>query len=71
VVVSGVKQYSEAFNRQIGQNDAVVEVDRQEVKTAKDLRKIIESKKAGDSVLFRMKRSDGSAYYAALQIQEG
>ena len=71
VIVSDVRQYSEAFNRQIGQNDAVVEVDRQEVKTARDLRKIIESKKAGDSVLFRMKRSDGSAYYAALQMQEG
>jgi serine protease Do len=71
VIVSDVKQYSEAFNRQIGRNDAVVEADRQEVKSAKDLRKIIQSKKAGDSVLFRMKRSDGSAYYAALQVQEG
>lgn len=71
VVVSDVRQYGEAFNRQIGRNDAIVEVDRQEVKSAGDLRRVIDSKKAGDSVLFRMKRSDGSAYYAALQIQGG
>jgi len=71
VVVSEVIPYSEAFNRQIGRNDAVVEVDRQEVKSASDVKGIVESKHSGDSVLFRMKRPDGSTYFAAVQIQGG
>ena len=70
-IVSDVKQYGEAFNRQIGENDAVLEVDRQEVKSASDVRRIIDSRGKGDSVLFRMKRPDGSTYYAAVQVQEG
>jgi serine protease Do len=71
VIVSDVRQYGEAFNRQVGPDDAIVEVDRKPVKSTSDVRGIIESKHAGDSVLFRMKRTDGSTYYAALQIQEG
>ncbi|MDH4070148.1 MAG: Do family serine endopeptidase [Ignavibacteria bacterium] len=69
VVVADVKPYSEAFNRQIGKNDAVIEVDRQVVSGAGEVQKILRSRKTGDSVLFRMKRTDGSTYFAAVQVQ--
>ncbi len=68
VVVSDVKQFSEGYNRQIGENDVIVEMDRKLVASPVDLRKALESHKPGDSILFRLKRVDGTSYYAAVQV---
>lgn len=67
VVVSDVKQYSEAFERRIGANDVIVEADRKPVNSPADLKKILDGKKEGDSVLLRVKKAQGTAYIA-LQI---
>ena len=67
VVVSDVKQYSEAFERRIGANDVIVEADRKSVNSPADLKKILDGKKEGDSVLLRVKKAQGTAYIA-LQI---
>ena len=69
VMVSDVKQFGESYNRQIGENDVIIEVERKLVSTPAEIRKIVESNKPGDSMLFRLKRMDGSTYYAAVQVQ--
>jgi serine protease Do len=69
VMVSDVKQFSEAFNRQITKGDAIVEVDKRQVSNPREIRDIVESRKPGDSILFRIRRANGSSFYTALQIQ--
>jgi serine protease Do len=69
VIVSDVRQFSEAFNRQITRGDAIVEIDKQDVGSPQEVREIVESRRPGDSVLFRLKRANGSSFYTALQIQ--
>ncbi|MBI4535254.1 MAG: PDZ domain-containing protein, partial [Ignavibacteriae bacterium] len=68
VVVSDVKPYSEAFNRGILSNYIIVEADRREVNSPSDLKRIIEARKPGDSVLLRVKRTDGATVFVAVQI---
>ncbi len=68
VVVAEVKPYSEAFNRLIRENDIIVEADKKEVKSPADLKKIIDARKAGDSVLLRVKRGNGTTTYVAVQL---
>ncbi|MEK7250711.1 MAG: Do family serine endopeptidase [Bacteroidota bacterium] len=68
VLVADVKPYGEAFNRGIGENDVIVEADRKDVKSPGDLKKIIEGKKPGDSLLLRVKKSQGPTTYIAVQI---
>lgn len=67
-VVTEVKQYSEAFNRGIPQNAVIVEADRKEVKSPGDLKRIVDGRKPGDSLLLRLKRPDGSTAYIAVQL---
>ncbi len=70
VVVSDVKQFGEAFNRNIRSKDVILEADRQEVSSPSDLKKIIEARKPGDSILLRMKSPDRGTYFAAIQIPQ-
>ncbi|MBM2846008.1 MAG: Trypsin-like serine protease, partial [Bacteroidetes bacterium] len=67
-LVTEVKPYSEAFNRNIGKNAIILEADRKQVSSAGDLKKIIESHKPGDSILLRLKFSNGVTNYAAVQL---
>jgi serine protease Do len=68
VIVAEVKPYGEAFNRDIRQNDIILEADKKEIQSAGDLRKVIEGRKPGDSVLLRVKRQNGATAYVAIQI---
>ena len=68
VLVSDVKQFGEAFNRDIRANDIILEADRKDVRSPADLKKVIEARKQGDSILLRVKRGNGTNYYAAVQI---
>jgi serine protease Do len=70
VVVSDVRQFGEAFNRQIAKGDVIVEADRKAVSSPAEIKRIIESRSPGDSVLLRLKRADGSSFYTAVQIPE-
>lgn len=68
VIVEEVKPYGEAFSRGIGANDIIVEADRKDVKSPKELKSILENRKKGDSVLLRIKRQNGATAYVAVQI---
>jgi S1-C subfamily serine protease len=63
-----VKPYGEAFNRGIGQNDVIVEADKKEVKSPSDLKRALDARKGGDSMLLRVKRQNGATAYVAVQI---
>jgi serine protease Do len=67
VLVAEVKPYSEAFNRFITKNSVIVEADRKPVNSPADLKRAIEGRKAGESVLLRVK-SDRGVSFVALQI---
>lgn len=68
VVVTEVKAYGEAFNRAMRENDIIVEADKKEVGSPAELKRIVEGKKTGDSVLMRVKRPNGPTTYVAVQI---
>lgn len=64
IIVSESKQFSEAFNNGIGTGDILLEADKQDLNSPKDLKKIIDRHKPGDAILFRVKRTDGIGFYA-------
>jgi serine protease Do len=67
VVVSSVKRFGEASERRIAENDIILEVERKPVRSPADLKRVIESKKPGDSVLLRVKKQN-TTQYIAVQI---
>ncbi len=68
VTVTNVKMYSEAFNRGLRENTVIVEADKKAVSSVKDLEKIIQSKKAGDALMLRIKDANGASRFIAMQI---
>lgn len=69
VMVSDLTRFGEAFDRGIGENDVIVEADRKTVSSPAELKRIIESKKAGDAILLRVvKPQQGQTAYIAVQI---
>jgi len=64
IIVSESKQFSEAYNNGIVKGDILLEADKKDLYTPKDLKKIIDSHKPGDAILFRVKKSDGVGFYA-------
>jgi S1-C subfamily serine protease len=69
VIVSDVKPFSEADKRAIGKGDVILEADRKQIITPGELKKAIESRKVGDSVLLRVRRqADGATAFIAVQV---
>jgi serine protease Do len=69
VVVSDLTRFGEAFERGIGENDVIVEADRKPVNSPNELKRIVETKKAGDAILLRvLKPQQGQTAYIAVQI---
>ena len=68
VVVSDVAVYSESFQRGLTRGDVIVEADRQEVSSPKELKKIFDSHKAGEAILLRVKHGTDPARFVAVQI---
>lgn len=68
VIVSEVKPYGEAFSRDIRESDVIIEADRKEIQSPSELKKIIEARKPGDSILLRIKRQNGATAYVAVQL---
>ena len=66
-MITDVKQFGEAYNRFLAKNAVIVEADRKAVHSSSDLKKIIDGKKSGDSLLLRVK-TDGGLAFVALQI---
>lgn len=67
VLVTDVKPYSEAFNRFVGKNSVIVEADRKTINSPSELKKIVDARKPGDSLLLRVRTERGTAF-VALQI---
>jgi serine protease Do len=67
VIVSDVRQYSEAYNRFLTKNTVILEADRKEVNSPEELKRIVEGHKPGDALLLRVK-SDRGPVFLALQI---
>jgi serine protease Do len=68
VLITQVRSFSEAYNRQLARGYVILDADRKEVRSPSQLRKIIESHKAGESVLFRVTDGKGNTTFIALQI---
>ncbi|MBI5214758.1 MAG: Do family serine endopeptidase [Ignavibacteriae bacterium] len=68
VVVSDVKRFSEASNRSLRTGDVILEADKKQIKSVKDLKSVLENQKAGDAVLLRVKRREGTTNFITMQI---
>jgi serine protease Do len=68
ILVADIQPYSEAYEQNVQRNAIIVEVDRKSVDSPSDFKKAVESRKPGDSILLRLKRTDGSSLYTALRI---
>lgn len=68
VLVTEVKSLGEASSRGLTKNDVILEVDRKEVSSSKELKEIIEKRKPGDSILLRVKKSNGQTSFLAVQM---
>lgn len=68
VIVTDVQPYSEAAMRNVGRNDVILEVDRRQISSTKEFKEIIEKRKPGDSILLRVKKSNGQTSFLAVQI---
>ncbi len=69
VLVSGIKRFSPASDRGLFNGGVITKVDKEEVKSPVQLKKIIESKKKGDVVLLHVKYQDRSQI-VALEIND-
>jgi len=67
-LIESVRPYGEAFNRRLGTNDIIIEADKQPVGSPADLKRAVDARKAGDSILLRVQRGDGGKYFVALQL---
>ncbi len=63
-LVSEVTPYGEAFDQGLQQRDIIVEADRKAVSSPSDLRRILQTKKAGEALLLRVKRQEIMTYIA-------
>jgi serine protease Do len=68
VLVSNVKQYSEAFNRLLRTNDVVVSVNKETISSVHDFDSVLKAKKPGDAILMRVKSQDGISRFISLMI---
>jgi serine protease Do len=67
LVVKSVQDGSPADQAGIRSGDVITEVNRQPVRSAEDLRRLVEQHKAGTSMLLLLKR-EGSARYLIVQV---
>ncbi len=68
VMITDVKQYSEAFNRLLRANDVVISVNKENVSSVREFDVMIKSKKPGEAVLMRVKSADGNARFISLMV---
>jgi serine protease Do len=68
VVVSHVEMFGEAYDRGIKEGDVILEADKKEIRSPKDLRSVLEKHKQGDAVLLRVKNKGGQMAFVAVQL---
>ncbi|MBI5475689.1 MAG: Do family serine endopeptidase [Ignavibacteriales bacterium] len=67
VVVSKVETMGEAFTNGLTQGDIILQADKKDITSTKDLKNIIDKKKSGDAILLRIKRGE-TVSFIALQL---
>jgi serine protease Do len=71
VVVVEIESYSQAARAGLKVGDVIVEADRKETASVKDLEKILDKKKAGESVLLRVhRRGSSDDFMVTIRIPE-
>jgi len=70
VFVSNVRRFSPAAERNLQQGTVIIKADRQDIKTTSQLKKIIDSKKSGETVLLnlRLRSSNNVSIMVVLEI---
>ena len=69
IIITDVKQYSEAQNKGLMPNIVITEADSKPVDNVKEFQKVIEDKK-GAAVLLRVRDSKGTSMFVGLDIPE-
>ncbi len=67
VVITDVKKFSEAYDRQLRAGNIILEADKKELYSPQDFKAVIDKHKAGDALLLRVKSETGTAF-VAIQI---
>ncbi|MDP1677876.1 MAG: Do family serine endopeptidase [Bacteroidota bacterium] len=68
VLVSSVKNFSEAAKRGLNESDIILQVDKKPVVTVSEFEKIVKSKKSGEALLLLVKGAQGSPRFVAVMI---
>jgi len=68
VLVASVTPYGEAFNRNFRQNQVILEADRKPVASAGELKKLMDSHKTGDAILFKVRADRQNTIYLSLEL---
>jgi serine protease Do len=68
LLVTDVKDYSEAFNRQIRKSYVVLDADKKPMHVPADLKKVFDSHKPGESILMRVRQGADAVAFVAVQI---
>jgi serine protease Do len=68
VIVSDVKRLSEASLQGLAKDDIILEVDREKVKSLKEVKEAFQKAKKGDTVLLRVQKSRDVVTYIAIEI---
>jgi serine protease Do len=67
VVITDVKRFSEAYNRQLRAGNIILEADKKELYSPNDFKSVIDKHNSGDALLLRVKTETGTAF-VAIQI---
>lgn len=71
VVIVEIEPYSQAARAGLKVGDVIIEADRQETVTVKDLERILDKKRAGESVLLRIhRRGSSDSFMVTIRIPE-
>jgi serine protease Do len=68
VLISNVKNFSEAANRGLREGDIVVQADKKDITTLADLEGVVKAKKPGDALMLRVEGQNNNDRYVAVQI---
>jgi serine protease Do len=67
VVITDVKRFSEAYNRQLRTGNVILDADKRSLSSPNDFKSVIDKHKPGDALLLRVKTDNGTAF-VAIQI---
>jgi len=69
VYVKEVKKYSIAAERNLRAGTIIIKADRQDINSTSQLKKIINNKEKGETILLNLRSKDGNNYMVVLEVQ--